>query len=1257
MTRRLTLAFVCVLVLLAAPHAVRAEVTINEALFAAGNVGSGLETHDHEWVELYNTGPGDVDLTGWTLTNRDASPLILLPPWALPAGTYLTVHLAPGTNDDDFDDWDGHYYAGGPAGLFDDSEDECALYSGVPGAGTIIDFVSWSGQGSYTPGTAHAYATSAGIWTAGEYLDTQDARSADTIARYFDGFDRNLSADWRVLGWPIYIQSSAHQPENPIQVAPKNRSVTNDTSVTFDWSDFPGADSYELQVDNDLDFSSPAVNVGGLASSQYGPVGPLADDVYFYRIRAVVAGSPTPWAAEWSVVVDSGVPDGSLLRGGPRNAPHLYQRKDTNLLCIWHQSGSRRPGCPETGDCAWDIPHPNGAPDVTGCEHGQMYCVPTSIAMMNHAYGGDLKIDRVSYQMNVTDRPEPEGDLGHDDGYAYPPDPEEANGLAWALNGAAITVVAHPTFAQIKGWVDDRGCFMARVPGHMVVIDDYFEYTTPAGTDVQIVYSQDPWNGPWYRYVYRYVIAGAPSPHWARRYSTTRFAHAFLQPTSGVSGRMQEAAVTTDSDGDGIMDFDEGDPRNLHCHKNKADTDRDEVPDKNDIRNYTFHDTHHAGHNNDALTFSDWDQDGLRSENDCDSDGRDAVDGHGDFDGGEDIDGDGHNPEAGETCMFNPALWLLSVNVDKDSYLVGEPVYIVDVHGSRETHTYHASSAYWYELGGGCPDKANGTPLGHSGIFGTDAGGHAFTTFVMRCPKAGQYYLTVDVLGDFNYSEPDNTDPQTCWTCLRRVWDCVYTNRPGTTFGPSTWTRDGQPVGTTFPEGVTPVPGVPQYDSTDLPVEPNDWHWYVDYIYNGLPTRTYVSIVNFPEGASIKIEIVCSLTYAGTETSLAVDVGADQYAILDGGGGTVWQGLWSQYPQDIPPSLGFSLTGDERQNFLGCPTCPGDMDGSNVVDIDDIVPFVDELLSPAPSHCADVNGDLKIDGSDIQPMAPLVLANGGTGTPCPAAIGACCLPDTACVDGSTEADCAAIGGLYQGDGTSCADIICTPFVCIPPGIDCWSTACNFNTFFSFIDTPLPADFFHPGCLPFEGTVFLGSASGPGGIDTLMARLDSMCFPEPLPSTATVPIELVQLNLVSCQPITVTYEGGASELWDVSVGLSPVPAPQGTMTVTQLSPQGGEYDADFFVQPVFVFTQVGNPTEQRILDTGLEGIPAMHLGTTGTPWLHNEPYGSACSPGFAPGFTDQFGEPCCVESCHSSFGTAPHEHCVTPPECPMCDEAL
>jgi hypothetical protein len=112
---------------------------------------------------------------------------------------------------------------------------------------------------------------------------------------------------------------------------------------------------------------------------------------------------------------------------------------------------------------------------------------------------------------------------------------------------------------------------------------------------------------------------------------------------------MQEASITTDTDGDGIVDFDET-PLNdrFQSSATSTDTDGDGIPDILEIYCYTFHHLmDNAAHTNiDNATFSDVDADGHRAENDSDSDAGGRADGL------EDLNHNGNAPEAGETCPF-----------------------------------------------------------------------------------------------------------------------------------------------------------------------------------------------------------------------------------------------------------------------------------------------------------------------------------------------------------------------------------------------------------------------------------------------------------------------------------------------------------------------------------------------------------------------------------------------------------------------------
>lgn len=169
--------------------------------------------------------------------------------------------------------------------------------------------------------------------------------------------------------------------------------------------------------------------------------------------------------------------------------------------------------------------------------------------------------------------------------------------------------------------------------------------------------------------------------------------------------------------------------------------------------------------------------------------------------------------------------------------------------------------------------------------------------------------------------------------------------------------------------------------------------------------------------------------------------------------------------------------------------CLGDVNGSGAVNLADLSGFVTTLLqSTGPCNgCADVNNDGFCNGKDVGPFVDALI---GLGAP----------------------------------------------IIVPAGVDCWmSPPCpNGRAEYQFCPDPIPADFFGPGSDPFEGAVRLG---GGGGFDTVIRRKNSLSFCG-VPAFDETPIEIVALNLVSCQPMTVTYNGGQSpQTWNVAADLA------------------------------------------------------------------------------------------------------------------------
>ncbi|MHC4498102.1 MAG: hypothetical protein ACYS21_03200, partial [Planctomycetota bacterium] len=198
-----------------------------------------------------------------------------------------------------------------------------------------------------------------------------------------------------------------------------------------------------------------------------------------------------------------------------------------------------------------------------------------------------------------------------------------------------------------------------------------------------------------------------------------------------------------------------------------------------------------------------------------------------------------------------------------------------------------------------------------------------------------------------------------------------------------------------------------------------------------------------------------------------------------------------------------------------------------------------------------------------------------------------------------------VGGYWSDAGQGLLSIWCDQLVCergdyIDPGSNQW-TCPDANFVFASGDdgclTEIPADFFGPGSDPFEGAV---SAMGHDPLsDATILRTAQGHVPPPFPSSDAIPIELLELNLQSAEPITVTYNGGLDpEEWDVTVDLSVWPAPWGTLNATKTHCNGGTYTSELSVQPRFTFTKSADPCEVRVFDTGFEGVPPIDLNSVG-----------------------------------------------------------
>jgi|GEM_PF-5890391 len=93
----------------------------------------------------------------------------------------------------------------------------------------------------------------------------------------------------------------------PMPLTPLEGGKLTNRTPTFDWSDVPGATAYDLQVDNDNDFSSTVIDQSTVVSN-YTPLTGLNAGTYYWRVRARSAADTSAWSTNRSFQIYTPIP-------------------------------------------------------------------------------------------------------------------------------------------------------------------------------------------------------------------------------------------------------------------------------------------------------------------------------------------------------------------------------------------------------------------------------------------------------------------------------------------------------------------------------------------------------------------------------------------------------------------------------------------------------------------------------------------------------------------------------------------------------------------------------------------------------------------------------------------------------------------------------------------------------------------------------------------------------------------------------------
>jgi hypothetical protein len=245
---------------------------------------------------------------------------------------------------------------------------------------------------------------------------------------------------------------------------------------------------------------------------------------------------------------------------------------------------------------------------------------------------------------------------------------------------------------------------------------------------------------------------------------------------------------------------------------------------------------------------------------------------------------------------------------------------------------------------------------------------------------------------------------------------------------------------------------------------------------------------------------------------------------------------------------------------------------------------------------------------------------------------------------------------------------------ITAGIDLFQTLGNNGTVFSFGNDPLPADFFCAGSPPFSGTIdFEGSTLDtiPAGItgpaDTIVERLMDVNLSS---GVASVPIVVRALGLNATQPLVINCASGPTQFNVSACNCGNQPITQIQLYNYDAATSCGNFSGQLSINTCLTFTSAGGtvlgPVSQFV-DLRIDNMSWCETGLPGSLQVNQPFYVGSCgfsasdyvavppTSNFFPGSVPSTGPSCLdlwgfLTECHSSYGTAPHQHCVNPVCC-------
>ncbi len=462
-----------------------------------------------------------------------------------------------------------------------------------------MSYLAWGKEGHYA-----ATAVEYGIWTdAFDFLAKEYVDSVANVPVKKNVFYRDVSPSvgFDAKSWMAF--SEKDNPDfvdvfpNPIKLSmnkPEVRRLVESDSAIFKWSSVQNASSYKLVVRDSLKNTLYEIETVNTQVAL-----PLPDGIYSWKVYAGrqidengVVYTEKDGVIEYDFITTALVSQGVDIRMWKERPVEIIKaRKDTRLLNLGYIHRLKEQG--------WDVFHVNSL-QMDSLESRRCWAVAAEV--MNHFYGGNLTQDEIVFRVQFKeDEPllSPFINNGADS-------VRIDKALKFALNtDKVIRYEGIPSFQTVKREIDAGRLILAGIHEHALVIHGY------AGDSAN------------YGFLYAFGDNDGTTSNSAWTDSPIEFY--YLMEELPTSVRMTDYRVHYDSDGDGIVDFDE--EVRFKTDSFNADTDGDGIEDKREIYSYAYNPTGGTSNLIKLQRSSDKNKNGIRAELDPDDNGDGVLDG------------------------------------------------------------------------------------------------------------------------------------------------------------------------------------------------------------------------------------------------------------------------------------------------------------------------------------------------------------------------------------------------------------------------------------------------------------------------------------------------------------------------------------------------------------------------------------------------------------------------------------------------------